>query len=224
MNENQTTWSKTVELKQAEEGRSSTSRKSNEETVIKSGQAERTRVDEDADQVVASEGQQNRGIDQIQVVSHGLKLIVINDSDNNFLPVLSTNFSNFKVQWDHNAKQSCFWTDLNSSINFFNVSIGVWEPFVEQFGVKLMINQEVFAQKQNIQLTFTTPVNVNFTEQLVQNLYESQMSWQQVSENFESLMLEQEAIRKKFEELNPRWIQEHTSELRSKKNVQLTRR
>lgn len=191
MNENQTTWSKTVELRQAEEGRSSlVNKQEGEEALARIGQAAKASVEEDSDQIVAPEGQQIRGIDQIQVVSHGLKLIVINDSDNNFLPVLSTNFSNFKVQWDHNAKQSCFWTDLNSSINFFNVSIGVWEPFVEQFGVKLMVNQEVFAQKQNIQLTFTTPLNVNFTEQLVQNLYESQMSWQQVSENFESFMLE----------------------------------
>ena len=41
--------------------------------------------------------EQIRGIDQIQIVSYGLKFIVINDIDNNFLPVLSTNFSNFKV-------------------------------------------------------------------------------------------------------------------------------
>ena len=97
-----------------------------------------------ADEEVSKEAlPQNRGIDQIQIVSHGLKFIVINDIDNNFLPVLSTNFSNFKVQWDHNSKQSCIWTDLNSSINFFNVNIGVWEPFIEQFEVKLMINEEI---------------------------------------------------------------------------------
>lgn len=76
-------------------------------------------------------------------MSHGLKLIIINDRDNNFLPVLSTNFSHFNIQWDHNARQSCVWTDLNSSLNFFNVNIGVWEPFVERFGVKLMMNEEM---------------------------------------------------------------------------------
>lgn len=106
-----------------------------------SGPPERPRGDEgDAE---TGPGPQNRGIDQTQVVSHGLKLIIINDRDNNFLPVLSTNFSHFNIQWDHNARQSCVWTDLNSSLNFFNVNIGVWEPFVERFGVKLMMNEEM---------------------------------------------------------------------------------
>jgi hypothetical protein len=45
---------------------------------------------------------QQRGVDETQVVSHGLKMILINDLDNNFLPVLSSNFSNFKVQMDNN--------------------------------------------------------------------------------------------------------------------------
>jgi len=72
-------------------------------------------------------------VHRMEVVSDGLKLIIINDRDNNFLPVLSTNFSDFSVHWDFNSKQSCLWTDLNCSLNFFNVNIGVWEPFIERF-------------------------------------------------------------------------------------------
>ena len=34
------------------------------------------------------------------------------------------------------------WTDLTLSINFFNVNVGVWEPFLEPFQVKLLANQE----------------------------------------------------------------------------------
>ena len=132
--------------------------------------------------------QVNKGIDQLQIVSHGLKFIVINDKDNNFLPVLSTNFSHFNVQWDYNSRQSCLWTDLNSSMNFFNVNIGVWEPFIERFGVKLMINHELSANRQNTELKFSTPLCINFTEKLIENLYQSSNSWSAVSEKFESYM------------------------------------
>lgn len=71
------------------------------------------------------------GVNEVEVVSHGLKFIIINDLNKNFLPVLSTNFSNFNVKWDSNNKQSCVWTDLTLSVNFFNVNIGIWEPFIE---------------------------------------------------------------------------------------------
>ena len=121
----------------------------------------------------------------MQVVSHGLKLIIINDIDNNFLPVLSTNFSNFKITMDKNAKQFCIWTDLTISVNFFNVTVGVWEPFIEQFTMNLMTSTEVESNKQNLSVTVATPFNINLTEKLVQNLYESNKSWQIVSANFE---------------------------------------
>jgi hypothetical protein len=49
------------------------------------------------EELKTSEQKLNRGINQMQIVSHGLKFIVINDIDNNFLPVMSTNFSNFKI-------------------------------------------------------------------------------------------------------------------------------
>lgn len=51
----------------------------------------------EAEIVTMEDEEVNKGIDQMQVVSHGLKLIIINDRDNNFLPVLSTNFSHFNV-------------------------------------------------------------------------------------------------------------------------------
>ena len=86
---------------------------------------------------------ENKGIDQVQIVSHGLKLIFINDRNNNFLPVLSCNFSHFNVNMDYNERQSCIWTDLTSSCNFFNVKIGYWEPFIEKYNLKLMIKDEL---------------------------------------------------------------------------------
>lgn len=82
------------------------------------------------------------------------------------------------------------WTDLNSSINFFNVNIGVWEPFIERFGVKLMMNEEIQTNKQNISLGINTPFNLNFTEKLIENLYESQKSWTLVNDKFEAFKLQ----------------------------------
>jgi len=110
-------------------------------TTIKSKSKEADIVKEKSNQ------NQSRGIDQMQVVSHGIKLIIINDIDNNFLPVLSTNFSNFKVTMDSNVKQFCFWTDLTTSVNFFNVNIGVWEPFIEQFTMNIMTSTEIENKK-----------------------------------------------------------------------------
>ena len=82
------------------------------------------------------------------------------------------------------------WTDLNSSINFFNVNIGVWEPFIERFGVKLMMNEDIQTNKQNISLGINTPFNLNFTEKLIENLYESQKSWTLVNDKFEAFKLQ----------------------------------
>jgi hypothetical protein len=96
------------------------------------------------------------------------------------------------------------WTDLNSSINFFNVNIGVWEPFIERFGVKLMMNEEIQANKQNISLSINTPFNLNFTEKLIENLYESSNSWKLVSDKFESFKLQYNLmLKKKEDEMRP---------------------
>lgn len=146
---------------------------------------------------------QQRGIDLTQVISYGLKLIVINDIDNNFLPVMSLNFSNFKVQVDSNAKQMCAWTDLKTSANFFNVNIGVWEPFIEKFTIKVMMNQEILAKKQNLQFAITTPLNINITEKLLQNIYESNHAWIQVSSQFDDFMQEFEQATKALAANNP---------------------
>ncbi len=110
-----------------------------------------------------------------------MKLILINDRENNFLPVLSLNFGHFTIQWDCNPNQSCLWTDLNMSSNFFNVNVGVWEPFIEPFNFKLILKEETIAKIKNVSLTFYTPLNINLTEKLFENLYESNQSWSLVN-------------------------------------------
>ena len=73
-------------------------------------------------------------------------------------------------------------------MNFFNVNMGYWEPFIERFGVKLMMNQEIIENKKNLQLTFNTPLRMNLTEKLFENLYESHTSWSEVAEKFDSFI------------------------------------
>ena len=51
-----------------------------------------------------------------------------------------------------------------------------------------------------MQLTFNSPLNLNFTEKLVENLYESQKYWQIVNERFEVFKQDQESLQKSRDE------------------------
>ena len=43
-----------------------------------------------------------RGIDEAMITSNGLKLIVINDREGNFIPIVSVNMSPFETRWEYN--------------------------------------------------------------------------------------------------------------------------
>jgi hypothetical protein len=64
--------------------------------------------------------------------------------------------------------------------------------------MKLMATQEILAKKQNIQLSINTPLNINFTEKLVQNLYESNLSWSQISSKFDDFVEDIVNFKKNF--------------------------
>ena len=53
-----------------------------------------------------------------------------------------------------------------------------------------MMNEEIQTNKQNISLGINTPFNLNFTEKLIENLYESQKSWTLVNDKFEAFKLQ----------------------------------
>ena len=74
-----------------------------------------------------------RGTDCFEVETNGLKVIVINDKDSNFLPIISLNTSPFTFDWQHDALEKIVLGELEASVNFFNVRIGKWEPFIEKF-------------------------------------------------------------------------------------------
>lgn len=126
------------------------------------------------------------GINDFIFDSCGLKLIVINDRDSNFLPIASFNSTPFKSEWAYNEKQNSIQTSLWLSINFFNVIIGRWEPFLEKFNFYANVNQDREFQKESMQLQINSPLNVNLTEKLVENVYESHKSWAIVYEDYQT--------------------------------------
>ena len=120
---------------------------------------------------------EQRGIDKIIVDCKGLKLIFINDRDNNFLPIVSLNSSPFRILSCWNHEKSLIQAGFVLSMNFFNVNIGLWEPFIEKFSLDILSNQDFLEKVQNIHIDMPTSVNLNFTEKLIENLNESQKSW-----------------------------------------------
>jgi hypothetical protein len=112
---------------------------------------------------------------------------VINDRDSNFLPILSLNSSPFKFDWLYNKQHNSLETDLHLSVNFFNVSIGRWEPFIEKFHFYLNLNQNKTFNKESFQLEIKSPLKVNMTDKLVENAFESNKSWNIINQEYTAL-------------------------------------
>ena len=57
-----------------------------------------------------------------------------------------------------------------------------YEPKAKlKFNFKLILKEETIAKIKNVSLTFYTPLNINLTEKLFENLYESNQSWSLVN-------------------------------------------
>lgn len=77
------------------------------------------------------------GVDRVALHSKGVKLIFINDRDSNFLPIVSFNSSPCTFERSLRPNLNAFSARLNLSVNYFNVNIGRWEPFLEPFTVSM---------------------------------------------------------------------------------------
>ena len=82
------------------------------------------------------------------------------------------------------SQQSSIQTVFKLSLNFFNVNIGMWEPFIEKFHFAVTSTQDVVNKKLIMHMEFPKPVNMNFTEKLIENLNESQKSWKICQEEY----------------------------------------
>ena len=77
------------------------------------------------------------GHDNMQVVSYGVQIIIINDYSGNFLPVFGISLSELFYQFGLTANKMEGKTVLSSSISYFNALAGSWEPAVEPFTMSL---------------------------------------------------------------------------------------
>jgi len=125
-----------------------------------------------------------RTTDGVELVTNGLKIIMINDKDSNFLPIISLNTSPFSFDWKHDAQGRVVLGMVKASVNYFNVRIGRWEPFFEKFDLRLEGRVELEQKVERIEVCLPSLLNVNITEKLVENLYESKKSWTQYNEEY----------------------------------------
>jgi hypothetical protein len=92
------------------------------------------------------------------------------------------------VNWDQSERETLVWADMQASVNFFNGSVGVWEPFFEPFDFGVCRKTDANGALKNVEVDFHSAMSVNFTEKLVANLHESVSSWQQVSATFDEAL------------------------------------
>jgi hypothetical protein len=97
---------------------------------------------------------------------------------------MSLNSSPCKITAYNTPQQSSIETVFKLSLNFFNVNIGMWEPFIEKFQFAITSTQDIIQKKLIMNMVFPEPVNMNFTEKLIENLNESQKSWKICQEEY----------------------------------------
>ena len=102
-----------------------------------------------------------------QIVSHGVKVLVINDNLMNFIPVLGISISEFHYSSDQNETQKAGMTQFSSVLNYYNADAGEWEPFIETFKVQFNIIEDKNTHKKIVQCECPTQININVTEKLI---------------------------------------------------------
>ena len=113
-----------------------------------------------------------------EFVTGGLKVIFINDKDCNFLPIISINSSPFEISSHLRPTYKNLLAELELSINYFNIKIGRWEPFIEKFKFHASVDQDLDSGFQATNIEFKECFNINITDKLIENLYDSRRAWQ----------------------------------------------
>jgi hypothetical protein len=96
-----------------------------------------------------------------KMISLGVQIVVINDSNNIFYPILTANLSNFEYksigEFGHFNGKCLF----KAMISYYNSSASEWEPFIEKTKIELMTN---FFNGQIFNLiSFKNNLNINVT-------------------------------------------------------------
>ena len=118
---------------------------------------------------------------QFELVTHKLQLIIINDHDNEFCPVLEFNFSEFQYVYQADTGSS---TKLSFQSYYYNPQYSIWEPFIENMLVEFHMAE--INDKRSIQLRSLENFNINVSEMLCDNLINAKLSWERTYSIFKT--------------------------------------
>ena len=108
----------------------------------------------------------------------GIHMLLINDQEQTFYPILQLNVEKFKVMVDNGTESLKGSTDIRMMMRYYNNQLDAWEPFLERTSLELGIEQNMFAQ--NLTACFKTPLNLNFSEELIENLFHAYQSFEKI--------------------------------------------
>ena len=94
--------------------------------------------------------------------------MIINDRENIFYPILQMNLDQIKMNLDNNISNLRGETEIRARVNYFNNKIDAWEPFLESTVMRLVVEQD--ENTSSLHTCFKTPVNLNITEEFIENL------------------------------------------------------
>lgn len=86
---------------------------------------------------------QEDGNNSFEMVSDGIRLLVVNDFKGNFMPVLDFQLSDmhFEQSFDEKLKVMIGRTYLTASLSYFNTPAGRWEPAIEQVNMNFELTK-----------------------------------------------------------------------------------
>jgi hypothetical protein len=106
-----------------------------------------------------------------KIMSQGMQIVIINDTNNVFYPVITLSLSNFDYKSTGEFGSFNGESSLKAMISYYNSSVSEWEPFVEKTHIELISN---FTKGQIFHLiSFKSNLNINLTTQFLQILMKS---------------------------------------------------
>jgi hypothetical protein len=115
---------------------------------------------------------------------HGMRLILINDKENIFYPILYANIDRVALVLENTLEQvqgpgqsepvrsrMAGETELRAMVSYYNNRIEVWEPFLEAVTMNLQVAKE--ADETLVLAAFKSPLKINLTEELGESLLQA---------------------------------------------------
>ena len=105
----------------------------------------------------------------------GVHVYFINDFLDNFYPVISVSLREISYKRTIQEEQEMSEAMLQVRVQYYNINAGLWEPFIEQLHLKLLVDKGRDAQF--MQVKSEELINVDLSLELVQILHSAAKSW-----------------------------------------------